>query len=227
MIDVLYRWPSAAHFGRRVPKEKFYEHSTVNAVLREKFVAEIARVSWAYKLASATINLPESDEVPEIQVFQIDAKANDVSDPVLAAIDKAIPSPIIFEITREHRGQLQTRMVAAHKQVTRAAQKAKAAPKMSQYFSTGWLSTSTERQALPTAITLPTLYAALLEPLANAEVRPGESMSEVAGRLKAVGKLEREVAALERRLHAEKQFNRKVELRRALKAKQAELEQQR
>ena len=83
------------------------------------------------------------------------------------------------------------------------------------------------RQALPTAITLPALYAALLQPLTPITARPGEEMSDVADRLATVRKLEREVASLERRLRTEPQLNRKVELRRTLKTKQHELEQQR
>lgn len=194
MTDLLYRWPTAAQFGRRVPKEKFYEHATVNAALREKFVSEVARVTWAYKLAEATINLPDSDEVPEIQIFQVDTRGADVSEPVLAAIDRSIPTPIIFEVTREVAEGSRFRMVAAHKQLGSGA------PKISQYFTTGWQPADTERQPLPTAITLPALYAALLEPLTNVEVRLGEGMSAVADRLKTVGKLEREIKALERKV---------------------------
>ncbi|NLA28507.1 MAG: DUF4391 domain-containing protein [Propionibacterium sp.] len=217
MTDLLYQWPTAARVGRRVPKEKFYEHATVNGALRAKFVSEVARVTWEYKLAEATINLPDSDEVPEIQVFQVDTKSTDVSDHVLAAIDKAIQSPIIFEVTREAVEGTQVRMVAAHKQLSAGA------PKISQYFTTGWHLADTDRQPLPTAITLPALYAALLEPLTDVAIRPGEGMSEVADRLKNVDKLKREIKALERKLHAEKQFNRKIELRRTLKTKQAQL----
>ena len=80
---------------------------------------------------------------------------------------------------------------------------------------------------MPTAITLPALYAALLQPLTPITARPGEEMSDVAARLATVRKLEREVAALERKLRTEPQLNRKVELRRTLKTKQHELEQQR
>lgn len=227
MTDLLYRWPPAAKFGRRVPKEKFYEHGNVNTAVRDEFVSEVARITWGYKLATGTINLPEAPQVPEIQVFEITAKNAEVSEKVLAAIDKAIPTPIVFEITRNLDGAWQTRMVAAHKQLSTVAQRGSAAPKTSQYFTTGWLPDDAERQPLPTAITLPALYAALLEPLTNVEVRPGEGMSEVADRLKTVGKLEREIAALERKLRTEKQLNRKVELRRTLKTKQHELEQQR
>lgn len=220
MTDILYRWPEAAKFGRRVPKDKFYEHGTVSTAVREKFINEVQRITWAYKLAETTINLPGTSAVPEIQVFTIDAKTDYVSEGVLGAIDKAIPFPIIFEIAR-HREQPEVRIAAAHKQLGAGT------PKLSAYYSTGWQPEDTTRQALPTAITLPALYAALLQPLTPITARPGEEMSDVADRLATVRKLEREVASLERKLRTEPQLNRKVELRRALKTKQHELEQQR
>ena len=217
MTDILYRWPEAAKFGRRVPKEKFYEYGTIGTAVREKFVTEVQRITWAFKLAEATINLPGTSAVPEIQVFTIDAKTDDVSEAVLGVIDKAIPFPIIFEVTRSREDRDQVRMVAAHKHIGSGT------PKLSAYYSTGWQRGDAERQALPTAITLPALYAALLQPLTPLTSRPGEDMSEVADRLAMVRKLERDVASLERKLGTEPQFNRRVELRRTLKTKQHEL----
>lgn len=221
MVDLLYKWPGAAKFGSRVPKEKFYEYGNVSTAVREKFISEVQRITWAYKLAESTINLPGSTSVPEIQVFHINTKTGDVADQVLSAIDKAIQYPIIFEITRTMAGEPQVRMVAAHKQLSTGASK------LSAYYSTGWLPADAERQSLPTAIGLPTLYAAILEPLTPVTVRPGEEMSEVADRLATVRKLEREIIALERKLRTEPQLNRKIELRRSLKTRQQELEQQR
>ncbi|WP_213575676.1 DUF4391 domain-containing protein [Rhodococcus sp. USK13] len=219
--NLLYRWPAAAKFGSRVPKEKFYEHGTVPTTVREKFVAEVQRITWAYKLAENTINLSGSIAVPEIQVFQLEAKGNDVSEPVLTAIDKAIPFPIIFEISRGAGDSRSVRMVAVHKQLGAGA------PKLGAYYSTGWQSADAERQTLPASITLSALYTALLTPLTPVELRPGEDMSEVAARLQTVRTLEREIASLERKIRTEPQLNRKIELRRALKTKQSELEQQR
>lgn len=221
MVDLLYKWPVAAKFGSRVPKEKFYEYGNVSTAVREKFVSEVQRITWAYKLAESTINLPGSAAVPEIQVFQIDTKTGEVADQVLSAIDNAIQYPIIFEITRATAGEPQIRMVAAHKQLGSGASK------LSAYYSTGWLPADVERQSLPTAIGLPTLYAAILVPLTPVTVRPGEEMSAVADRLATVRKLEREITALERKLRTEPQLNRKIELRRTLKTRQQELEQQR
>jgi hypothetical protein len=221
MTGLLYRWPVAAKFGRPVPKTKFYEQGSISTALREKFVAEVQRITWAYKLAETTVNLPGGTDVPEIQVFQVDTKGVDVSEPVLAAIDKAVRTPIIFEIVRGEGADRRIRMTAAHKQLGPGA------PKLGAYYTTGWQPEDVQRQPLPTAITLPTLYTALLAPLTPVSARPGEEVSDVAARLEAVRKLEREVASLERKLRTESQLNRKVELRRTLKTKQAELEQQR
>ncbi len=217
MTTLLYRWPAAAKFGRSVPKTKFYEHGTVSAALREKFVAEVQRITWAYKLAESTINLPGSTEVPEIQVFQVAAKGDDVTEPVLTAIDKAVHTPIIFEVTSGER----TRMTAAFKPISSAA------PKLGTYYSTTWQTESAERQQLPTAITLPALYSALVQSLTTMRARAGEEPADAAARLQIVRALEREIGLLQLKLRSEPQFNRKVELRRTLKAKLAELEQQR
>lgn len=220
MRDVLFRWPPASTLGSKVAKERFYEQGTVSAAVRQKFVSEVQRITWAHKLAENTVNLPGNASVPEIQIFQIAVKGHDLSDHVLAAIDTAISFPIIFEITRDLNGG-QVRMTAAHKQIGAGR------PKLSQYFSTEWQASNVVRIPLPASINLPGLYAALLEPLMEIAVRPGEGMSEVAERLRIVNKLKREIAALERKLKSERQLNRKIEIRRAIKTKQTELEQQR
>ncbi|TSD55297.1 DUF4391 domain-containing protein [Aeromicrobium piscarium] len=63
----LYRWPPAAKYGRVIPKVKFYEQATLGATVKDKFVSDVCRITWAYKLAESTINLSVSAEVPEIQ----------------------------------------------------------------------------------------------------------------------------------------------------------------
>lgn len=219
MTDILYQWPAGARYGARVPKERFYERTASTAPLRDKFVAEVSRISWAYKLAAETINLPGSSEVPEIEIIQLDAKENDISLQVLASIDKAIPNPVIFEILRDDAHGGGVRMTAAHKPTGSPP------PKPNAYFSTGWMRSDTPRTSLPTAITMTALYSALIGPLTPLVPRPAESPAVFGERLNAVRRLERDISTLERKLRSEPQLNRKVELRRELRAKQAELEQ--
>lgn len=217
MTALLYRWPRAAEFGRIVPKAKFYEHTSLGSTVKDRFVSDVRRIIWAYKLAKSTVNLPGSVEVPEIQVFEIAAKDDDVAEGVLAAIDKAVRTPIIFEINRGDGADGNVRMVAAHKQLGTGA------PKLGPYFSTDWQPASGDRVLLPTAIDLSSMYTALLEPLTPVLSRAGENVSDVVSRLTTVRALERQIAGLERKLRNEPQLNRKVELRRQLKDRQAAL----
>lgn len=215
--QLLYRWPPAARFGRVVPKTKFYEHAKVSAAARERFVSEIQRITWAYKLADTTVHLRGTAAVPEIQVFEIDAKGDDLDDATLATIDKAVQSPIIFELHRSVDGAAETSMVAAYKEVGERT------PKLAGYLRTLWQPASVERVPLPPALDLPGLYSAILAPLLPVVPRPGEPLPDVTKRVERKAKLEREIAALDRRLRNEPQFNRRVELRRQVNASKDEL----
>lgn len=202
----LYRWPESAKFGRVVPKTKFYEHGNVRTTLREKFVNEIQRITWSYKLAESTVRLRGTEAVPEVQVFTVEAKGGNVSDDVLAAIDRSVRFPILFEVTKGD----ELRMVATHKTLGASS------PKLGVYLSTAWLPRDTIRAALPTALDLSTLYEALLGSLLPVARLRGESLLDVTERMGRAGKLEREISALERKLRAEPQLNRKIEFRRQI-----------
>ncbi len=199
---VLYRWPPSSAVGRVVSKSKFYEHASVTLALKERFIREVQRITWAFKLAEETINIPGDKVVAEIQVFVVEAKGDDVSDVVLSAIDKAVKSPVVFEI---HRG------VASPREVRMTAT-------LGTFHSTPWLAADASRSALPPAVSLAGLHVQLLAPYLPVKPRAGESMSDLASRVGEVRRLERQVASLEKRLRAEPQFNRKVDLQRELRA---------
>jgi len=217
--DVLFQWPTAAEFGRVVPKTRFYERGGATAPVRQKFVDEVQRITWTHKLSDETVRLRGNSEVPEIQVFVLDAKDEDVSNTVLAAIDRAIFFPIIFEITRNDDGATQTRMTACHKQLDGRK------PKLSAYLSGRWLPTSLARAPLPPALDLVSLYLGLLAPIMPISARDGEQLSKSIERISHARRLEREIGALERRLQTEPQLNRKVVLRRDLQNRSAALEE--
>lgn len=206
MTDVLYDWPAAAAFGRPVPKTKFYDNLKVSAALKKAFVSEVAEITWAYKLAPRTVNMPATSAVAEIQVFSVASKGGGVSDTVLAAIDKAVMSPILFEIVGAGEFADQLRMAATYKPALGATKSA--------YLTTAWLPVASRRMPLPVALDLGRLYEALLAPLLPLPAATGESMSEALVRADQVRRLERDLGTLERQLRNEPQFNRKVDLRR-------------
>ena len=219
-MSTLYKWPANSRVDRIIPKERLYVEAGVNASVKQRFVDEVQKIRWAYKLGEESLHLRGTDAVPEIQVFEIQLKGQDLSETVLTTIDKAIPSPIIFELTRstDVDGD-EIEVVAAHKEPgLRGA-------KLSGYLHSDWCPASSRRSPLPSAIDLPVLYTQLVANLMPLQARPGEVLSDVAARLDTARSLEREIASLERKIRTELQLNRRVELQRALKIKQAALSQ--
>ncbi len=216
---VVFRWPEAARVGRVIPKERLYSEAGVTKAVRQRFIDEIRRVRWAYKLSEESIRLRDDDGVAEIQVFEIDLKATNVSESVLTSIDKSVPSPIIFELHRYSGAQEEVQITAARKVPGSRG------PKLSAYFRGEWADGNCERSALPPALDLAGLYSQLLTALMPVSIRPGEGLSGVIDRVARVRKTERDISILATRLRVEPQFNRKVELRRELRIRQAELDE--
>src|SRR5690242_9646957 len=98
-MTAFFDYPKGATLGRLVPKSKIYEHAGANTALKDMFVREVDQIVWRFKLAPETTNLSATDAVAEVQVFGISLKNGKLDEAVLRAIDKAIPFPLIFELT--------------------------------------------------------------------------------------------------------------------------------
>jgi hypothetical protein len=212
----LIDFPAKASFGRVLPKEKIYAHAKPTKAVREKFVAQVGKIVWQYKLAPETINLSARRGVPEIEVFDLHLKTGELGEEVLLCVDKAIPFPLFFRLLYE--GRIKT--VAAYKRPSEAD-----AGKwvIDGYFESDWISESAERTPMPVALDLGRLYEQLLRQLMPLPHRAGESLKEHAARLGQIRSKQHEVAKMESRLNKEKQFNKKVELNTQLRILKAEL----
>lgn len=215
MTAALYRWPHRGRVDRNIPKERLYAEAGASARLKQHFVDDVQRIRWGYKIGEESVRLAPVEPISEFQVFEVELKGADLADAVLKAIDAAIPSPIIFELIRP-TGEVQ--VAAARKKPGLRG------PRLSAYFRGAWQSAEIKRRDLPPALNLQGLYEAILTSLLAVTGRPGEELSEAIDRMARATQLEREIGIMTRRLRTEPQLNRKIELRRELKARQAELE---
>lgn len=218
----LVSYPQKAAFGRVLPKNKIYEHSGANTRLKELFVEEVEQIVWQYKLAPETINLPARASVPEVQIFSIQLKANDLHQDVLRCIDAAVQFPILFELHRGQGERAQTQMVGTYKRRSEADASRWV---LSSYFASDWFPAATPRAPLPIALDLAALYEALLYRLIPLAHRFGESLADLIARAEQVEAKRREVDRTASRLAKEKQFNRKVQINATLRMLKHELEQ--
>ena len=213
----LFAWPAKAAVSRPVAKAKIYAHAKPTAALRALFVEQIDSITWAYKLAPESINLPAKPEVPEIEVFEIALKLPDVSHSVLRCIDKAIPFPILFVL--RHGGSSQP--IAAYKRPSEAASGQWV---LGDYHAAPWQPDDLPRHGLPVALDMQGLYEQLLRQHLAVPTRAGESLRDQLDRLAQLQAKQAAAAKLESRLTQEKQFNRKVEINAQLRTIRSELQ---
>jgi len=218
----LIAYPKQAAFGRVLPKIKIYEHSGANTRLKDLFVSQVEQIVWQYKLAPETVNLTARPGVPEIQIFSVQLKSNDLHKDVLRCIDGAVQFPILFELNRGQGDQAKTQVVAAYKRPSEADASRWV---LSSYFASDWIPTATARATLPLALDMTHLYSALLQGLIPLPGRPQESLPDWIARVELATAKRREVEKTRARLAKEKQFNRKVEINATLRQLKTELEQ--
>lgn len=220
-MSALFAYPKQAEFGRVLPKNKIYEHSGANTRLKNLFVEQVEQIVWRYKLAPETINLAAMPGVPEIQVFAIQLKTDELHLDVLRCIDVAVQFPIIFELTQGLGSRAKSQVVAAYKRQSDAD-----ATKWvySDYFESNWMPAADSRTPLPLALDLEGLYGQVLKCLIPLSLRNNETIRDLVARYACAKAKEHEVRRVAAALAKERQFNRKVALNAMLRQLRSEFE---
>jgi hypothetical protein len=215
MTDLI-QWPEMAKVDQVIPKERLYAEASARTALKQRFVDEVQRVRWAYKLGEESLRLAPGETVTEIQIFVVDLKGSSIDNSLLTAIDRMIPSRIIFELRREDGLWTEQAMAAAD-------QRAGGKIRGTDYFRTGWIGSEQPRIPLPAALDMDGLYSQLLGRLLPHPIRPAEELSDALDRIGRIRGLTREITALKKELRTEPQLNRKLEYRKHIKQRAAVL----
>ena len=201
----MFIYPQKALLARPLPKSKIYQFAAPTSAVKQLFVSQIDSIVWQYKLAPETINLPATEIVAEIQIFDISLKGAECDLSVLRCIDAAIPFNIFYRLLS---GDF-VRFTTAFK---RPSEVSKEKFVIDRYFSSDWLTVDSPCEQLPIALNLQSLYEQMLQTLLPSSQRQAESLNDQVSRFGEWQKKQTELQKLELRLQKEKQFNRKVEL---------------
>ena len=210
--------PKNTEFNRRIPKQKFYENLTISPALKRIFVEQIRVIWWRNKIAPATTNLAAGEMVTEIEVFEVCLSAPQLDEAVLRQIDKEIPYHILFLLEYEGKYQAWT----AYKE---AAGSGTSAFKVGSYYHTDWIEEAALSLKLD-GLNIDQVYENFVRQIAgDALSGVGETLKESVERDERKQELQKQIAALEKKIHREKQFNRQVEMNGQLKMLKRKLEE--
>ncbi len=199
--------PRAAFVNKFIPKNKFYEKAAVSAKLQKEFVDKIQKITWKYKLAESTVGITKTDNVTEIQIFEIELKEQVIPKNVLKVIEKAIPYQILYRFI--YKGN------EAYGITLKENNNAE------NYYFSEW---NEEKSFDFKGIDLEKVYQKIVKTFIRFEAQTKSSFNEIIDTDNKIRALENEIVALESRISKEKQFNRKVEINKVLLERKKQLD---
>lgn len=207
----MFGFPASTEFNKRIPKQKFYEHIDIGSSLKRIFIEQIHLIYWRNKLAATTLNVAAGEAVTEIEVLEVQLKSPHLDEAVLRQIDREIPYHILFILTCNGKAQ-------AWIGYKEAAASGSNAFKVSQYYHTDWMSEK-ELQFRVDGLNMDAVYENLVRQIAGDALQSDseESLQASVERDKKRRYLEKQIAALERKMRKEKQLNRRIEINGELK----------
>ena len=213
----MFGFPASTEFGKRIPKQKFYENIDITPTLKRVFVEQIRLIYWRNKLATTTLNLAAGDAVKEIEVFEVLLNAPQLDEAVLRQIDREIPYHILFILTYDGKAQ-------AWIGYKEAAASGSNAFKVSRYYHTDWVPEDELRFRVD-GLNMDAVYESLVRQIAGGALQAdsGESLQASVERDETRRLLEKQIAALESKMRKEKQLNRRMEIDAELKRLRKEI----
>lgn len=213
-------FPKSTEFGKRIPKQKFYEKLNVSAALKRVFVEQIKVIYWRNKIAPSTINVAAGSEVTELEVFELALNQKDLDEAVLLQIDREIPYHILFILSFANQYQAWI----GYKEVALSGSNAF---KVNGYYHTEWMTEEKLQEVLRIeGLSTDAVYENFVRQIAGKVLQgdSAETLKESVEKDERRKELEKQIAALQSKIRKEKQLNRQVELNAEVKKLKKELE---
>lgn len=219
-MDNILNFPTSTHVDRLVSKTAFYKHLEINTRLKTRFVEDVERIQWLYKLAPSTMNVDEGKAVHEIVVFLVMLKVEDTPDDVFLAIDRQMPRHVVFVLQYANCG----RLLLNYKEWADAD---KTRFNILKTFRTEWMPLVEMKLEL-VGSSLDNIYETFAGQISGFGTTNATDTKQILALQDEIAHKRRAAEALQKRVRNEKQFTKQMELNseaRALKREIAKLEE--
>ena len=206
-MDNVLHFPPSTIVDINVPKKAFFGRASVEqkSTLKDFLTREFEGIVWLYKLSPATLNVEDGEYVHEIDVFYCRMKEDKYSIKPFSAMDELLPRHTVFII--EYGEKLDLLMHHKEMSVVHGEQK--------WTCGIGELKRDIGIDANTLNIqgqSMDAVYNGLLSQISGLSASTREEYKEQVGLRKQIEFLWKQVAVLQKKIKAEKQFNRQMEL---------------
>jgi hypothetical protein len=194
--------PKTCVVNKFIPKKTFYEKVNISNLIKQEFIDKLEKIFWKYKIAEDTINISKTENIEEIEVFEIDLKEKYNSRNIVKVITKNIPYPILFYIKYGNEFQYAIKY-------------------NEDIFFSEW---NKDIDFIISALNLEILYNNIIKSIKNMD----ESVINIDAEIqkqKEINKLNEEIKKLESKIRNEKQFNIKIQYNEQINNLKEEIEE--
>lgn len=214
-MENLLSYPQSTIVDKVVPKTMFYRFMEVNPRMKVRFVNDVAQICWLYKLSASTLNVTDSEEMKEIEIFVATLKQQDCPTDLFSFIDINMPHHIVFILKYKESYMLLVNYKewkdGTHTQF-----------KITQSFASPWM----ERERLKLEIeglTLQRIYDNFVAQVSGIGEHKAGALAEIVEMKKRIAAAEAELQALEKKMRREPQYDVQVRINQQVKKKRQEL----
>ncbi len=209
------KFPRTTLVGKPVPKTAFYRNLEVSSKVKQRFVDDVASITWTAKIAPSTLNVADGTAVHEIVVFHFVLKVEDTPDDVFLAIDRQMPRHVVFLLQYADR----YRLLLNYKEWADAA---KGTFNIVKTFRTGWLTEDTLSLTID-GDTMDRIYERMAGDISGFGTANAADTRRVIALQDAIRSKQRQAEVLQKKVRAEKRFARQMELNTEARALKQEI----
>lgn len=185
--------PKECIVDKFVPKKIFYEKVNLSSNLKQEFVDKIDKIYWKYKISEDTLNISKTENVEEIEIFELILKEKVNCQNIIKVITRNIPYIILFEICYNDEVQY-------------------AIKRNDDIYFTNW---NEKINFNFNGIDLNVVYENIIRNITNISEQ-SNNIDEELKKCKKLKRIQKEIERIGNKMKAEKQFNKKVELNKSI-----------
>ena len=202
---------------RVVPKTMFYKFMEVNPRMKVRFVNDVEKITWLYKLSANTLNVTSSDDLVEIDVFVATLKQQDCPTDLFTFIDTNMPHHIVFILEYDNSYMI----LLNYKDW---ADNTHTKFKITKSFASLWM----DENRLSLEIqgqSLSRIYENFVAQVSGIGEHKAGAMAEIVDLEKRIAAMETELQNLQKKMRKEPQYDKQVKMNKQVKAKRHELDE--
>ena len=215
-VDNILHYPQSTIVSRVVPKTMFYKFMEVNPRMKSRFVNDVVNITWLYKLSASTLNVTDTEEMKEIEVFVVNLKQPDCPTDLFTFIDTNMPHHIVFVLVHDKSAML----LINYKQWK---DETHTSFKITQAFASPWMPLS-DLELSVQGQSLPRIYDNFVAQVSGIGEHKAGSMADIVALRKQIATAEAELQSLQKRMRREPQLDRQLAMNKQVKAKRKELD---